>query len=154
MLARIAAVLFFCLAPHIASAQIINYERGDPEMAAAYRDALRTLPLFVEALKKGTAEQFHVKVPLAREGGREIIWMGDVKIEGEEFVGRIANVPRHQKEIVKGSPYRLKQEDIIDWYFMRDGKMHGSFSTRVMLKRMPPEQAKEMQKILAPVPDI
>lgn len=152
MLARIAAVVLLCLAPGFAAAQVINYQRSDPEMAAAYKEALRTFPIFVDALEKNAASDFHVKVPLPYAQGRELIWMGDVKIEGDGLVGRIANVPVHQKEIQKGSPHRLKQADIIDWYFMRDGKMHGSFSTRVMLKRMPPDRAEQLERILAPPP--
>lgn len=152
MFERVMLAVFLCLAPQLAAAQVINYQRSDPEMANAYKEALRTLPLFIEALTKGTASGFNVKVPLPYAQGRELIWMDDVRIEGDDFVGRIANVPVHQKDIVKGSPHRLKQNDIIDWFFMRDGKMHGSFSTRVMLKRMPPERAEELTRILAPPP--
>jgi uncharacterized protein YegJ (DUF2314 family) len=108
--------------------------------------------VFLEALSKGADTDFTLKVPLPYAGGRELIWMGDVRVEGDEFTGRIANAPVHQRVIREGSPHRVKQTEIVDWYFMRDGKMHGSYTTRVMLKRMPPEQAERLRAILAPLP--
>jgi uncharacterized protein YegJ (DUF2314 family) len=156
MIARITAwvLLAFWVQVAATNAQVIDYKRGDPEMSEAISMASRTLPIFLQALARGTAEDFNLKIPLPHKGGRELIWMNEVRVDGKHFVGRIANTPVHQDRIHKGSPYRVRQSEIIDWYFMRDGKMHGSYTTRVMLKRMPPERARELQGILAPVPNI
>lgn len=130
---------------------IINYNRDDPAMKAANRTALRRLPEFLSTLSSGAGEDFHVKVPIPYGGGRrEHIWMGGVTVEGEAFVGRIANDPVHLDIVRKGSPYRIAQTEISDWYYVRAGRMHGSFTTRVMLERLPPEQAAAISATLAP----
>lgn len=129
---------------------IINYERSDPEMSAAIATAVRRLPDFLAALQSGSGSDFHVKVPIRHPGGREHIWMGAVQVAGDSFTGRIANEPVHLPDLRKGSPYQVRQSEISDWYFMRDGKMHGSYTTRVMLGRMPPRDAERLRAILAP----
>jgi uncharacterized protein YegJ (DUF2314 family) len=36
-----------------------------------------------------------------------------------------------------------------DWMFMRDGKMHGNYTMRPLLKTMPAEQAAKLRSMLA-----
>ena len=54
--------------------------------------------------------------------------------------------------LVKGSPYRAGSAMISDWGYVRDGRMYGNYTTRVMLKRIPAEQAEGLRKILSPQP--
>ncbi len=129
---------------------LINYAREDREMNAAIAQAVRTLPQFRRAIEEGSATGYFVKVPIAHADGREHIWVRNVRAEGDEFVGEIDNNPVHLTNVRKGSPWRMKQAEISDWYFLRDGLMHGAWTLRVMVKRMSPAEAAAMRRRLAP----
>jgi uncharacterized protein YegJ (DUF2314 family) len=129
---------------------LINYQREDREMNAAIAQAGRTLPQFLKALRDGSAAGFFVKAPIPHAGGREHIWVRNVREDGDEFVGEIDNNPVHLTNVRKGSPWRIKQSEISDWYFVRDGLMHGAWTLRVMVKRMSPAEAAAMRRRLAP----
>ena len=130
----------------------INYRGGDREMNAAIAEARRTRADFLKALATRSADAFFVKAPIpyGRDGAREHVWMGDVRAEGADFVGEIANEPVNLTNLHKGSTWRLNQAEISDWYFVRNGLLHGAYTLRVMLKRMPPADAERLRKQLAP----
>lgn len=48
-----------------------------------------------------------------------------------------------------GQKWTVKKEDISDWMFMRDGKMHGNYTMRPLLKTMPEREAAQFRSILA-----
>ncbi|NIK50098.1 YegJ family protein [Variibacter gotjawalensis] len=133
----------------------MNYDFDKAAMEVALKEAKRTLPMFLEAFEKKNAGRFYVKVLMAcpDPDGGEYIWIDDLNRVGDDFTGRYANVPGCREDVRRGSPLRFKRDDIVDWSFMRDGKMHGSYSTRVTLKDMSPSEADEYRRILAPLPD-
>jgi uncharacterized protein YegJ (DUF2314 family) len=133
--------------------QTIRYTHDDAAMNAAVEKAKQTFPLFVEALKSGSATDFQVKVFVSCPGGREHIWLHHVRMSGDRFVGRFARNAECRDDVRKGAGVLFDPKDITDWGFERDGKLHGSFTTRAMLKDMPADRADGFRKIIAPLPD-
>lgn len=131
-----------------------DYRTGDPEMGAAIDAARGSLERFRGDFRERRGERFVVKVAIPIEGanGREHIWMNLDSIEGDSFVGRLANEPQRLAPLVKGSPYRAGSAMISDWGYVRDGRMYGNYTTRVMLKRIPAQQAEGLRKVLSPQP--
>ena len=43
-------------------------------------------------------------------------------------------------------------DEITDWLFVANGEMHGAYTLRVMLPRLPEAQAAEFRAMLAPLP--
>lgn len=155
----LAAALLAALAgpvavPAQAQDPTYDYRTGDPEMGAAIDAARASLPRFRTDFRERRGESFVVKVAIPIKGadGREHIWMSLDAIEGDSFVGRLANEPQRLAPLVKGSPYRAASSMISDWGYRRDGRMYGNYTTRVMLKRIPAEQAEGLRKVLSPQP--
>ena len=48
-----------------------------------------------------------------------------------------------------GQPWTIKKEKISDWMFMREGKMHGNYTLRPLLKTLPEKEAAKLRSILA-----
>lgn len=136
-----------------ARAQVIDYRSSDDAMNAAMGKARGTLPVFDEAFRAKSAERYSVKVAIpASGGGNEHIWMDVTGIEGGDYRGRIANKPVRIPKMQRGDSYRAKADKISDWAYVQGGKMHGHYTTRVMLKDLPPEQAREFEGRMAPLP--
>lgn len=136
-----------------AAAQVVDFRSSDREMNRAIAQARKALPDFVALYRAGKGERHAVKVAIPYPGGgREHIWMNLTAIEGDVFVGRIANDPVHLNGLSNGDAYRAPQAMVSDWNYMSGGMMHGSYTTRVALKKLPPEEVRRLGLKLAPLP--
>ena len=119
----------------------------DPALVAAADEAQRTLPGFLEVLvvPPPGAGEFAIRFAL---NGWEHIWVDDLRLDDDRIVGRLANAP------VQGG-YRIGQSISVplalvnDWAW-RDGAgvMHGHRSTRVLLARLDPAEARAVSAYL------
>lgn len=125
-------------------------DRSDPAIIAAREKAQATLPHFLTVLRDGSATRYAVKVPVVHAEGTDQIWIDNVRIEGDRFVGSVEEEPRPVTKLRKGAILRVKRVEITDWYYVRDGLTHGAWSIRVLLDRFPKEDAERMRKLLAP----
>ena len=123
----------------------------DAEMNAAIRRARETLGLFWKMHDNPKANQdgFALKVKITDENGPEHFWLLDIKRNGDKITGRIDNNPERVKNVKIGQTWTFTKEDVSDWMYRQDGKIHGGFSIRVLLKMAPPEQAKGIREMLA-----
>lgn len=135
-----------------AAAQVIDFRSSDREMNRAIEQARKTLPDFVALYRAGTGERHAVKVAIPYDRGREHIWMNLTAVEGDVFIGRIANDPVHLDNLNRGDSYRTGSAMVSDWNYMSAGRMHGSYTTRVAIKKLSPTQVRELGLKLAPLP--
>lgn len=135
-----------------AAAQVVDFRSSDSEMNRAIEQARKTLPEFVALYRAGKGERHAVKVAIPYERGREHIWMNLTAVEGDVFVGKIANDPVHLDKLNRGDSYRAGGAMVSDWNYMSDGQMYGSYTTRVAIKKLTPTQVRELGLKLAPLP--
>ena len=123
----------------------------DADMNAAIKRAHDTLGLFWKTHDNPKANQdgFALKVRITDENGPEHFWLLDIKRNGDKITGRIDNNPERVKNVKIGQTWTFTKEDVSDWMYRQDGKIHGGFSIRVLLKMAPPEQAKGIREMLA-----
>ena len=133
---------------------VIDFERGDASMNAAIKAARSTLDLFWAALEKPgtTGGSLKVAIPVDT-GGAEHIFLADIQRIGTgRYQGLIANNPVHLRTLRRGDVYQFTDDQISDWLYIRDGLMHGLYTVRVMLPRMPKQQAEALRQRMAPLP--
>jgi uncharacterized protein YegJ (DUF2314 family) len=129
----------------------IKIPNRDPEMDAAKAKARATLGQFWEKLERpGPGEEgFALKVGLPYgANSTEHIWTKDVERRDGKITAVINNRPRDVKTVRLGQRIDIREDQISDWMFMRNGKMVGSYTLRPMLKRMPPEDAARYRAML------
>jgi len=124
---------------------VVNVPNSNPEMAAAIAKARATLPTFwasYEAPKSSeTGHSLKARFPNPKNDG-EHIWMAEVKkLPGGRYSGRFANQPRDLPGKRAGDLVEFTEADISDWMFMRDGKIVGGETIRVLLKSLPKADA-------------
>lgn len=89
---------------------------------------------------------FHIKVRIEDENGVEYFWVGDLKLDAEQFSGKIANEPGIVKKVKMGQTYTFTRSEVSDWMYLSNGTMQGNYTLRVGLESMPPAEAAAMRK--------
>jgi|SRR5271168_4615000 uncharacterized protein YegJ (DUF2314 family) len=124
---------------------IVKLTSDDAEMNAAIARARDTLPTFWASYdaRKPSETGHGLKVRFAVGPGRfEHIWMSDVeKLPEGHLSGRFANEPSDLPGKNEGDQAEFKQADITDWLFIRNEKVVGGETLKLLLKSMTSEEA-------------
>jgi uncharacterized protein YegJ (DUF2314 family) len=151
----IGAALFLAFAAAGAAraqdSSYIKIPNRDPEMEAAKAKARATLGQFWEKLERpGPGEEgFALKVSLPYSPrDTEHIWTKDVERKDGKITAVINNRPRDVKTVRLGQRIEIREDQISDWMFVRNGKMVGNYTLRPMLARMPPADAARYRAML------
>ncbi|MBY0225565.1 MAG: DUF2314 domain-containing protein [Hyphomicrobium sp.] len=131
------------VAPSAPKERVISVLSEDKEMNAAIEKARGTLAAFwksYDAPAPGEADHA-LKVAVAGNGTTEHFWLTRIKRDGGKLSGVISNQPQSVKSVRVGQRYEFTADMISDWTFKRNGKLVGNETMRVLLPRMPEEQA-------------
>jgi uncharacterized protein YegJ (DUF2314 family) len=128
---------------------IVELTSDDADMNAAIVCARDTLPTFWASYDapKPSETGHGLKVRFAVGPGRfEHIWMSHVeRLPDGSFSGRCANQPSGLPGKNEGDQVEFKQADITDWLFIRNEKVVGGETIKLVLKSMSSEEADAMR---------
>jgi uncharacterized protein YegJ (DUF2314 family) len=126
---------------------VVEVRAADAEMNAAIAHARDTLPTFWASYDapKPTESGHCLKVRFAGDGYVEHIWMADIeKLPDGNYSGRFGNEPSDALGDIFDQA-EFDEADITDWMFMRNDKIVGGETIRVVLKQMPKEDADKLR---------
>jgi uncharacterized protein YegJ (DUF2314 family) len=69
-----------------------------------------------------------------------------VTFDGKNFHGRIDNKPLEVKNVRFGQRVTVDPKEVSDWMFLKDGKLMGGYTTRVLYARLSPEEKAEFDR--------
>ena len=127
---------------------VIDVRAADAEMNAAIAHARDTLPTFWASYDapKPTESGHCLKVRFTGDGYVEHIWMADLeKLPDGNYTGRFSNGPTNLPGKDIGDQAEFEHADISDWMFMRNEKIVGGETIKLLLKSMPKEDADAMR---------
>jgi uncharacterized protein YegJ (DUF2314 family) len=115
---------------------------NDKAMDRAVAKARESLGFFLAALKakKADSTDFEVKRCFVDGDKVEHIWLRAVTWDGKVFRGKVDNQPLEVTNVRLGQEVMLNPEDLTDWMFVKEGKLMGGFTTRVLYSRLSPEE--------------
>src|SRR6202011_4255901 len=113
----------------------------DNQMDRAVENAQRTLGFFMAALraKKDGDTVFEIKKGFIDGDKVEHLWIKKVTYDGKNFHGQIDNQPVEVKNVHRGQRVTVPAEQVTDWMFLKNGKLIGGYTTRVLYARLSPE---------------
>jgi uncharacterized protein YegJ (DUF2314 family) len=122
---------------------VISVLSEDKEMNAAIQRAQRTIDTFWKSYEGLAANETDhaLKVAIPGDGTTEHFWLTRIRRDGGKLSGVISNRPQNVTTVKLGQRYEFTPETISDWTFKRNGKLVGNETMRVLLPRMPEEQA-------------
>jgi len=130
--------------------KIVKVEKDDPDMLAAFAKARGETDNFIAIMTAKTGDSYSVKVGVTDGDQTEYFWLDNLTYADGVFSGTIDNDPELVKNVKMGQAINVKKEEIFDWLYMKDGKMYGNYTVRVLLPKMSKEDA---DKIKAMLPD-
>ncbi len=129
---------------------IINVAETDKEMNKAIKEARDSLALFIKKFKSPSDDEsnFALKVKIEDSYGVEHFWVTSIDIKGNSYSGIISNDARTVKSVKLGDVIKFSNLDISDWSYDKKNVRQGSYTLKVLLKRMPKEQADYYRSII------
>lgn len=125
----------------------IYYAKSDDkEMNAAIEKAQKTFSDFAKAMNdpKNTNIFFGVKLPFETvDQNVEHIWVSDVKNKEGKYFGRVDNTPDNVMSVKLGDIIEIDPKKISDWMYVKDGKLVGGHTIRVLRNRMTPDERRK-----------
>jgi uncharacterized protein YegJ (DUF2314 family) len=120
----------------------------DKQMDRAVENAQRTLGFFMAALKakKDGDTVFEIKKGFIAGDKVEHLWIRRITYDGHNFHGQIDNQPTEVNNVHQGQRVTVPPEAVTDWMFLKDGKLMGAYTTRVLYARLSPDDKAEFDK--------
>jgi uncharacterized protein YegJ (DUF2314 family) len=146
LIAVLATALDGCSKEH----NTISVAADDQEMNAAIAKARATLPQFWQTFEKREhgESDFSLKVEITDKKQTEHFWLSDIERKDGKVFGTINNDPDKVGSVKLGDRIPIPEADISDWLFMRDGKMVGNYTLRVLFKQMTEKEVEHYKKML------
>ena len=152
VLRAVAAAAFACWPPPAVAVEdkVILVNSEDAEMNEAMAKARATIAEFWRQFEKPGAgvEDFALKVRIKDENGTEFFWLIDIERGSGRHSGKIDNDPGIVKNVTIGQRYEFTDDEIVDWSFMRNGKMVGNETMRALMKYVSAEDAARYREML------
>jgi len=128
---------------------VYQVSADDAEMEAAKRQALAGLPDFYRRLADPAADEteFMVKFDILPGEDNEYVWAEGLDRSSTPMTGILLNQPE-ETEHVLGQRVPIPEGDIIDWSYRKGRVVQGGFTSRALLRHMPPDEAAAMRNQL------
>jgi uncharacterized protein YegJ (DUF2314 family) len=68
------------------------------------------------------------------------MWVNDVDFGGKQMRGTLCNDAGWLAGLAAGARVLFTADRVSDWFFVRNGAVHGGFTIKVVLRRLTPEQ--------------
>lgn len=126
----------------------LNISDDDKAMDQAVGHAQKSLGFFIAAFQanKPGDTSFEIKKGFMDGDHVEHLWIDHLTWDGKEFHGRINNRPLDVKNVQLGEEVAVEPQDVSDWMFVKDGKLMGGFTTRVLYKRLSAQDKAEFDQ--------
>ncbi len=125
-------------------------EDTDPEMAAAIAKGQETLPQFWQTFDQRPhgESNFALVVRITDNGRIEHFYTTDFQRRDGKTMVTISNSPKIVASVKPGDRIEIRQKDITDWSYMRDGKYVGMRTMKPRFKNMPAEQVEAFKRVM------
>ena len=138
--------------PAMAQDRVIQVPTDDQEMQRAMTSARASLGDFWKAFEapKSGEEGFALKVAVIEGSKVEHFWVNRIERSSTTISGIINNDPNDVTTVKLGQRIEFPVERISDWMFLRNSKIVGNATLRVLMKFMSKEQADQYRVMLEP----
>lgn len=147
----IAAIsLLSCFKKNTDKDEVMIVPESDTLMNQAMETARNSMIQFLEhyAANDSNETGFALKVMVVDSFGTEHLWVNEIDVTENGYIGIVANEPKFVKAVTYGSEIEFTTEEISDWAYVDSaGVRQGSYTLKVLLPRMPKEEADYYRKM-------
>lgn len=125
--------------------ETLSGDYDEAQMDAAIARARSETDGFLKVLSSKGADTFSVKAPITDKNGTEHFWITDVRFEDGMFIGLIGNDPGIVANVRLGQEWKVQKDEISDWMYTRDDKIHGGYTIDPLLPTFPTAEAEALR---------
>jgi uncharacterized protein YegJ (DUF2314 family) len=124
---------------------------NDPEMKAAVLRARSEIDEFIKILQSGSADFYSIKMRVQQGDSEdtELFWLDNLTYADEIFSGTIDNDPDLVTSVKHGQRVSVKKAEICDWLYVKNQKMYGNYTIRVLLPKYSKQDQDKIRRALA-----
>lgn len=124
---------------------IFQLASEDEGMNAAIKTARKNFNVFLDVFEDKKNPQYYYSIKVAFEANIEIehIWLTDITKKKSKLFGKVGNVPEYVKNIELNQSIEINSKWISDWFYIKNGKLIGGYTIRVLRDRMTPSQRRD-----------
>ena len=117
------------------------------------KSARETLSAFLaESMdNNSTGTAFIVKVHAITAKGAEDLWLSSIAQDNGHYTAIVESDPKVLTDFQPGTEVRFSIGEVVEWHYFKDDKVVGAQVTRILRKRMTPEQRAE-HDVIYPFP--
>ncbi len=138
--------------PVLAEEKTVLFSSGDPKMNAAIAKSRGSLDVFWNrfAAPANNEGGFALKIAISQGNITEHFWCGELVGDAEYSSCTIQNEAQDVTSVKLGQAINVDPDLISDWMYLRDGKIVGGQTIRVIAEILPKEEADFYRQMLAP----
>jgi uncharacterized protein YegJ (DUF2314 family) len=129
--------------------EVYGVDHDDKTMNNAIAKAVASYDEFLKVLVKpdSNTTEFTVKMKFAygNEGDAEHMWFNDLHFKQDKLFGVLDNDPLHVTTVKAGDTLEIKKEIVSDWMYVKDFKMVGGYTIKVLFDNMSKAEQKEFK---------
>jgi uncharacterized protein YegJ (DUF2314 family) len=125
------------------------FSGDNEEMNAAIQEAIRYYPLFERAMQQPDTSltDFCLKMKFnCGDGCSEHMWLSNLHMVGGQYFGVLTIEPRYAQGIKLGDTIRVIRNDITDWRYLKNGKLQGGYTIKVIYNSLKGKEKQEYQE--------
>lgn len=151
----LAVILSMPVAVYAQDSTVNPVGEDDLAVKAAMEEARSSLNVFwaLKAKNDPAYTNFSLKVALKTVNGSvEHIWIANAEQHEGMIRGIFANDPINLGDFKIGDGISFPASNVSDWQYVKNQKLYGHYTTRVLVSRLPPEQAAQYLLMLGENP--
>jgi uncharacterized protein YegJ (DUF2314 family) len=130
-------------------AEIVHINESDPAMQEAFKKAQTTFDDFLKTVKLSPKIVHVASLKLAVHDGMttDYVWLLPFEQTADGFKGTVNSLAVKIAKIQVNDELHFKRADVVDWMYIGadDKRMHGNFTTCVLLRHAPAQDVSEMK---------
>ncbi|MBA2115748.1 DUF2314 domain-containing protein [Bremerella alba] len=104
------------------------HDRDQQGSANSAEEATSTIDQFIAALDSDDGQDFAVKTSIDDDGRTESFWVTGVTFDSGQFTGTVEGDAALVSSIQTGQAWTVSEGDVLDWKYLRNGKIYGNYS--------------------------
>jgi uncharacterized protein YegJ (DUF2314 family) len=127
--------------------KVYTVDAAEEQMKEAMQEAIRTFPLFEQAMQSPdtTLTGFAVRMKFNQGSENMHLWLKNLRGIGGQLFGVLDSQPTAAEGLKQGDTLRVVRNDITDWMYVKAGKLQGGYTLRVLYNSMDEEMKKQFR---------
>lgn len=128
--------------------EVYSVSDEDSDMNVAIDKAVKSYSDFLKVYESNdnNCSGFSVKMRFPYDGGGEHMWLSHLFLKNERLFGVLDSDPVNVFTVKAGDSLEVNKNRVSDWMFVKNGKLVGGYTIRVLYNKMSEKERADFRK--------